>query len=123
MLLFNYYIIPKKQKLMIYVSDEAKSKISTLKKESNIADSFFVRVGVVGGGCSGLSYTMDFDDEVQPTDQVFEDKGVKVVTDLKSFLYLYDTMLDFSRGLDGKGFHFVNPNATRNCGCGESFSV
>ena len=74
---------------MIYVSDEAKSKISTLKKESNIADSFFVRVGVVGGGCSGLSYTMDFDDEVQPTDQVFEDKGVKVKPKCHTQLWLW----------------------------------
>ena len=108
---------------MIYVSDSAKSKVEELKGEAGIGDDYFVRVSVVGGGCSGLSYKMDFDNESQPTDQVFEDKGVKVVTDLKSFLYLFDTMLDFSRGLDGKGFHFINPNASRTCGCGESFSV
>lgn len=108
---------------MIYVSDSAKSKVEELKGEAGIGDDYFVRVSVVGGGCSGLSYKMDFDNELQPTDQVFEDKGVKVVTDLKSFLYLFDTMLDFSRGLDGKGFHFINPNASRTCGCGESFSV
>lgn len=108
---------------MIYVSDSAQAKITELKSEAHIGDDFFVRVGVVGGGCSGLSYQMDFDNELQATDQVFEDKGVKVVTDLKSFLYLFETTLDFSRGLDGKGFHFVNPNATRTCNCGESFSV
>ncbi len=83
----------------------------------------FVRVSVTSGGCSGLTYNMDFDDTSQPNDQVFEDKGIKVVTDLKSFLYLFNTTLDFSGGLDGKGFHFINPNASRTCGCGESFSV
>jgi iron-sulfur cluster assembly protein len=80
-------------------------------------------VSVVGGGCSGLSYKLDFDNETQPNDQVFEDNGVKLVTDLKSFLYLCDTTLDFSDGLNGKGFHFVNPNASRSCGCGDSFAV
>jgi iron-sulfur cluster assembly protein len=83
----------------------------------------FLRVSVVGGGCSGLSYKMDFDNQLKPTDQVFEHNGVKVVTDLKSFLYLVNTELDYSDGLNGKGFHFKNPNATRTCGCGESFAV
>jgi iron-sulfur cluster assembly protein len=84
---------------------------------------FFLRVSVVGGGCSGLSYKMDFDNQSKPTDQVFEDKGIKVVTDLKSFLYLVNTTLDFTDGLNGKGFHFSNPNASRSCACGESFAV
>jgi len=84
---------------------------------------FFLRVSVVGGGCSGLSYKMDFDNQSKPTDQVFEDKGVKIVTDLKSFLYLVNTTLDFTDGLNGKGFHFSNPNASRSCACGESFAV
>ena len=84
---------------------------------------FFLRVSVVGGGCSGLSYKMDFDNQNKPTDQVFEDKGVKIVTDLKSFLYLVNTTLDFTDGLNGKGFHFSNPNASRSCACGESFAV
>lgn len=88
-----------------------------------IDKSYFVRVSVTSGGCSGLSYNMDFDNESQPEDQVFEHNGVKVVTDLKSFLYLFDSTLEFSGGLDGKGFQFVNPNASRTCGCGESFAV
>lgn len=108
---------------MIYISDKAKEKISRLKLDAGLDETYFLRVGVVGGGCSGLSYKLDFDNESQPNDQVFEDQGVKVVTDLKSFLYLCDTTLDFSDGLNGKGFHFSNPNASRSCGCGESFSV
>jgi iron-sulfur cluster assembly protein len=109
----------------IYVSDKAKAKVQQLMQEAGVADdpSYFVRVGVVGGGCSGLSYKLDFDNEIKPMDQVFEDNGVKVVTDLKSFLYLVNTMLDFSDGLNGKGFFFNNPNASRTCGCGESFAV
>lgn len=108
---------------MIYISEKAKNKITELKNNSNLGDEYFLRVGVVGGGCSGLSYKLDFDNENQPNDQVFEDNGVKLVTDLKSFLYLCDTTLDFSDGLNGKGFHFSNPNASRTCGCGESFAV
>jgi iron-sulfur cluster assembly protein len=109
----------------ILISDKAKSKVTALLQEADIADdsSYFLRVSVVGGGCSGLSYKMDFDNEVKPMDQVFEDKGVKIVTDLKSFLYLVNTELDFSDGLNGKGFYFNNPNASRSCGCGESFAV
>lgn len=109
----------------IYVSDKAKDKVRKLMEDAGIVDdqSYFLRVGVVGGGCSGLSYKLDFDNESKPTDQVFEDNGVKVVTDLKSFLYLVNTTLDFSDGLNGKGFYFSNPNASRTCGCGESFSV
>ncbi|MBZ5858476.1 HesB/IscA family protein [Flavihumibacter profundi] len=110
---------------MIYVSDKAREKVSHLMKDANIGDAneYFLRVSVVGGGCSGLSYKLDFDNESKPMDQVFEDNGVKVVTDLKSFLYLVNTTLDFSDGLNGKGFYFSNPNASRTCGCGESFSV
>ncbi len=109
----------------IYVSDKAKGKVQQLMQEAGVANdpSYFVRVGVVGGGCSGLSYKLDFDNEQKPMDQVFDDNGVKVVTDLKSFLYLVNTMLDFSDGLNGKGFFFNNPNASRTCGCGESFAV
>ncbi len=110
---------------MIYVSDKAKEKVKRLMQDADIADrkDYFLRVSVVGGGCSGLSYKLDFDNEQKPMDQVFEDNGVKVVTDLKSFLYLVNTTLDFSDGLNGKGFYFNNPNATRTCGCGESFAV
>jgi len=109
---------------MIYVSDKAKLKVDNLLKEASIGgDEYFLRVSVVGGGCSGLSYKLDFDNERKPMDQEFEDNGIKVVTDLKSFLYLLNTTLDFSDGLNGKGFYFSNPNASRSCGCGESFAV
>jgi iron-sulfur cluster assembly protein len=109
----------------IYVSEKALSKVHQLMQEAQIAadSGYFLRVGVVGGGCSGLSYKLDFDNEVKAGDQVFEDKGLKIVTDLKSFLYLVNTELDFSDGLNGKGFYFNNPNASRSCGCGESFAV
>jgi iron-sulfur cluster assembly protein len=109
----------------IYISDKAKAKVINLMTDAGVAKdpAYFLRVGVVGGGCSGLSYKMDFDNEVKPMDQVFEDKGVKIVTDLKSFLYLVNTELEFSDGLNGKGFYFDNPNASRSCGCGESFAV
>jgi iron-sulfur cluster assembly protein len=109
---------------MLFVSDSAKERVLELMREGGIdVSTHFVRVSVTSGGCSGLTYNMDFDDTSQPNDQVFEDKGIKVVTDLKSFLYLFNTTLDFSGGLDGKGFYFNNPNASRTCGCGESFSV
>ncbi len=108
---------------MIYISDKAVQKVHQLKSEADLTEEYFLRVSVVGGGCSGLSYKLDFDNETQPNDQVFEEKGVKLVTDLKSFLYLCDTTLEFSDGLNGKGFHFENPNASRSCGCGESFAV
>ncbi len=108
---------------MLFVADSAKSKIDELRTSQSLEDDFFIRVSVTSGGCSGLSYKMDFDNETQPNDQVFEDKGVKIVTDLKSFLYLCNTTLEFSGGLNGKGFYFNNPNASRECGCGESFAV
>ena len=89
----------------IYVSDKAKAKVHQLLSDAGVVNdpSYFLRVSVVGGGCSGLSYKLDFDNEQKPMDQVFEDNGVKVVTDLKSFLYLVNTTLDFSDGLNGKG--------------------
>lgn len=110
---------------MIFVSDNAKEKIHTLMQDAgkSVDAGYFLRVSVVGGGCSGLSYKMDFDDKSLPADQVFEDNGIKVVTDLKSFLYLVNTTLEFSEGLNGKGFYFNNPNASRTCACGESFAV
>ncbi len=109
----------------ILISDKAKEKVIKLMEDAGVGTdpSYFLRVGVVGGGCSGLSYKLDFDNEVKPMDQVFEDKGLKIVTDLKSFLYLVNTELEFSDGLNGKGFYFNNPNASRSCGCGESFAV
>jgi iron-sulfur cluster assembly protein len=110
---------------MIYISDKAREKVKVLMEESPLADKkdIFLRVSVQGGGCSGLSYKMDFDNLQKPMDQVFEDNGIKVVTDLKSFLYLVNTTLEFSEGLNGKGFYFNNPNASRTCACGESFAV
>ncbi len=108
---------------MLFVADSARKKVDELRSGSDLGEDFFIRVSVVSGGCSGLSYKMDFDNESQPNDQIFEDNGVKVVTDLKSFLYLCNTTLEFSGGLEGKGFFFNNPNATRECGCGESFAV
>ena len=108
---------------MLFVADSAKEKIAEIRNQEGLNEEYFVRVSVTSGGCSGLSYQMDFDNESQPNDQVFEDKGVKIVTDLKSFLYLCNTTLEFSGGLNGKGFFFNNPNAARTCGCGESFAV
>jgi iron-sulfur cluster assembly protein len=108
---------------MIYISEKAKEKVIELRQTESHSEDAFIRVSVVGGGCSGLSYKMEFDTESKDDDQRFEDKGITLITDLKSFLYLCDTELDFSDGLNGKGFHFNNPNASRECACGESFSV
>lgn len=108
---------------MLFVADSAKQKIEELRNSEKFGEDYFVRVSVTSGGCSGLSYTMDFDNEARENDQIFEDKGIKIVTDLRSFLYLCNTTLEFSGGLDGKGFYFNNPNASRTCGCGESFAV
>lgn len=110
---------------MLFVSDKAKERVVKLLDEADVnkTGDYFLRVSVVGGGCSGLSYKLDFDNQSKPADQVFEDNGIKVVTDLKSFLYLVNTTLEFSDGLNGKGFYFSNPNASRTCACGESFAV
>lgn len=108
---------------MITITDKAKSKIDNLMLESQMDTAYFLRVSVKGGGCSGLMYNMDFDNEVKTDDQFFEDKGIRIALDMKSFLYLAGTELDFTDGINGKGFNFNNPNATRSCGCGESFSV
>lgn len=108
---------------MISVSENAKQHaVELMRNENRPADSF-IRVGVEGGGCSGLSYKLEFDNQLKEGDQVFEDKGIKIVVDKKSFLYLIGTELDYTGGLNGKGFVFNNPNASRTCGCGESFSV
>ncbi|GAB5551098.1 MAG: iron-sulfur cluster assembly accessory protein [Saprospiraceae bacterium] len=108
---------------MLFVAESAKEKIREIRSKENYDEGYFIRVSVTSGGCSGLSYNMDFDNQSKPDDQVFEDNGEKVVTDLRSFLYLCNTTLEFSGGLDGKGFYFNNPNAARTCACGESFSV
>lgn len=108
---------------MITVSEAAKAHAIELMKAENRPADTFIRVGVEGGGCSGLSYKLEFDNQMKEGDQVFEDKGIKIVVDRKSFLYLVGTELEYSGGLNGKGFVFNNPNASRTCGCGESFSV
>lgn len=108
---------------MLFVSDSAKEKISEIIVKDKLTSKHFVRVAVTSGGCSGLTYQMDFDDQSKPDDQIFEDNGVKVVTDVKSVLFLFNTTLDFSGALNGKGFYFINPNASRTCACGESFSL
>ena len=108
---------------MITVSENAKNHAISLMKEENRPDGSFIRVGVEGGGCSGLSYKLEFDNIKKEGDQEFEDKGIKIVVDRKSFLYLVGTELEYTGGLNGKGFVFNNPNANRTCGCGESFSV
>lgn len=108
---------------MLFVADSAKDRISQIMAAQNLDKNHFIRVSVVSGGCSGLSYKMDFDNEIQEKDQIFEDNDTKVVTDLRSFLYLCNTTLEFSGGLNGSGFQFVNPNAARTCGCGESFAL
>ena len=108
---------------MITISENAKTYIHQLMEKEGHPSTSFVRVGVKGGGCSGLAYEMKFDQEMRDNDQVFEDKGVKLVVEMKSLLYLYGTELDYSGGLNGKGLHFNNPNASRTCACGESFAV
>lgn len=107
---------------MIKVTDFAKEKAIQLMAEEN-KSGFFIRVGVEGGGCSGLMYQLKFDNQINPEDKEFDDNGIKVVVDKKSVLYLIGTTLDYSGGLNGKGFIFSNPNASRTCGCGESFSL
>lgn len=109
---------------MIKVNDDAKSHLSRLMSESgfDVAQDY-VRVQVKSGGCSGLSYDLSFDHNKSDNDEVYEDSPVKIVVDKKSFLYLIGTTLEFSGGLNGKGFVFNNPNANRTCGCGESFSL
>lgn len=107
---------------MIKVTDSAKAQALKLMAEDN-KDGAFIRVGVQGGGCSGLMYNLDFDNELKEDDKTFEDNGIQIVVDKKSYLYLVGTELDYQGGLNGKGFVFVNPNASRTCGCGESFSL
>ncbi|WP_115460618.1 HesB/IscA family protein [Winogradskyella aurantiaca] len=109
---------------MIKVSDKAKSKVVELMTEDGFdPDADYIRVGVKSGGCSGLSYDLKFDSAQEEGDKVFEDNGVRIIVDKKSFLYLIGTTLEYSGGLNGTGFVFNNPNANRTCGCGESFSL
>ncbi len=107
---------------MITVTDSAKKQAIKLMEEDGQKD-LFIRVGVEGGGCSGLMYQLNFDNKESEDDKSFENNGVKIVVNKKSYLYLIGTTLDYSGGLNGKGFVFKNPNADRTCGCGESFSI
>lgn len=107
---------------MITVTNSAKSQAIKLMNEEGL-ENHFIRVGVKGGGCSGLSYDLSFDNKLNDGDQEFEHNEVKIVCDKRSLLYLIGTELDYSGGLNGKGFVFNNPNASRTCGCGESFAV
>ncbi|OUW76335.1 MAG: iron-sulfur cluster assembly accessory protein [Flavobacteriaceae bacterium TMED212] len=109
---------------MIKVTPSAQEKVSQLMREEGFNPTQdFVRVGVKSGGCSGLSYDLSFDDSKSEQDRLFEDNQVKILVDKKSLLYLLGTTLEYSGGLNGKGFVFNNPNAERTCGCGESFSL
>lgn len=108
---------------MIQLTETAAKKINALRGEENRPATDFLRVRVKKGGCSGLSYKMDFDSALQPTDKVFECFGEKLAVDMESFMYLIGMTLDYSGGLNGKGFVFNNPNASKNCGCGSSFNV
>ena len=109
---------------VISISEVAKNKVISLMKDDGFNHSSdFVRVGVKSGGCSGLSYDLKFDNDLKEDDKLFEDNEIKIVVDKKSLLYLVGTTLEYSGGLNGKGFVFVNPNANRTCGCGESFSL
>ncbi len=109
---------------MIQVSEAASNKIIEMMKDDGFdATNDYVRVGVKSGGCSGLSYDLTFDKVIGENDKVFEDNNIKIAVEKKSFLYLAGTILEFSGGLNGKGFVFNNPNAQRTCGCGESFSL
>lgn len=108
---------------MIFISDKAKERILKIMHDDQLGSDYFVRVSVNSGGCSGLSYDLKFDNQAQDKDEIFEDKNIKIVVNAKSLLYLLGTTLDFSDGLNGKGFYFDNPNAVRTCSCGESFSL
>ena len=108
---------------MLFVDDTAKAQIEAIRHKDGLSPEHFVRVSVTSGGCSGLTYQLTFDDQLRHDDQLFEDNGERVVTDLRSFIYLANTRLVFSGGLSGTGFTFENPNASRTCACGESFSL
>jgi iron-sulfur cluster assembly protein len=108
---------------MIKVAESAKNEVLRLKSSAEVNPEAFIRVGVKGGGCSGLMYELNFDTELKPEDKEIEDNDITIVVDKKSFLYLVGTTLEYSGGLNGKGFTFNNPNASRTCGCGESFSI
>ncbi|MFN4909485.1 MAG: HesB/IscA family protein [Bacteroidota bacterium] len=107
----------------IIITSKAISEVKKIKQQNSIADDYGLRLGVKGGGCSGMSYTLGFDAAAKENDLVLDADGVRVFIDAKSMFYLMGMTLDFSDGLMGKGFTFNNPNATKTCGCGSSFGV
>lgn len=107
----------------VEITDNAVKEIKKIKSENSIPDEHVLRVGIKGGGCSGLTYTLGFDGETSEMDTIFEKDGIKLAVDGKSLFYLTGTTLDFSSGLNGKGFIFNNPNAKKTCGCGDSFNT
>jgi iron-sulfur cluster assembly protein len=107
----------------IELTEKAAEEIDKIKKENNIPGEHALRVGVKGGGCSGLSYMLAFEEGQREGDIVIEDKGIKVLIDQRSLMYLRGTVLDYTDGLSGRGFIFNNPTATKSCGCGSSFGV
>ena len=107
----------------VHITDKAVKEIKKIMEENNIPQNYGLRIGIKGGGCSGMTYTLGFDSESKPTDNIIERDGLNIYIDMKSFLYLTGTELDFTDGLSGKGFIFNNPNAKRTCGCGSSFSA
>lgn len=122
--IFVHYLEIIYLNFMIKVSEKAKKKVVELMQEDGFnPQTDFIRVGVKSGGCSGLSYDLKFDNQTKEEDKIFEDNGIKIIVDKKSFLYLVGTTLEYSGGLNGSGFVFNNPNANRTCGCGESFSL
>lgn len=108
---------------MITITEKAKQRVLEIMDQEQYDSQYFIRVGVDSGGCSGLNYKLSFDNEEKQGDQIFEADGIKICLDIKSYLYLAGTELDYSSGLNGKGFEFHNPNASRTCACGESFAV
>tara|TARA_Y100001968_G_scaffold333117_1_gene394228 strand:- start:1942 stop:2310 length:369 start_codon:yes stop_codon:yes gene_type:complete len=122
MSIIKIFTFVEKTRIMVIISDLAKAELLSLMRAEN-SDKQYVRVGVTSGGCSGLSYNLDFDSKILSTDKVFEHNDITLLVDKKSYLYLVGTTLNYSGGLNGKGFVFENPNASRTCGCGESFSM
>ena len=108
---------------MIKITEKAINELQDLKISEKYDSEYNLRVLVKGGGCSGLMYNLKFDNKISNNDKIFEDNGLKIIVDKKSLFYLIGTELDFSDGLNGKGFEFKNPNASSTCGCGESFAV
>lgn len=110
--------------MSISISDQAAKRIEEIRSEQGMDMDTYLRISVVSGGCSGLTYNLDFEQSVnESSDKIFEDHGIRLVVDMRSFLYLAGTVLDYTDGLTGLGFHFNNPNAARSCSCGESFSL